>query len=90
MTADEVVLVMNYVHGTNLAQILFGKSKYRDVSPAVYLLVNTPVMFTLIQLTESDVHFSACKLTDALQYMHHHEPVVIHQDIKPQNVLVRI
>ena len=28
---EEVVLIMNFVDGNNLAQLLFGKSKYKDV-----------------------------------------------------------
>ena len=28
------------------------------------------------------------KVTDAVHYMHSQDPIVIHQDLKPQNVLV--
>ena len=32
----------------------------------------------------------ALKIIDAVNYMHSHVPIVIHQDLKPQNVLVSI
>ena len=30
------------------------------------------------------------KITEAVHYMHTHDPIIIHQDIKPHNVLVCI
>ena len=30
----------------------------------------------------------ALKIADTVNYMHSHIPIVIHQDLKPQNVLV--
>lgn len=30
----------------------------------------------------------AIKVIDAVHYMHTHKPIVIHQDLKPQNILV--
>ena len=41
------------------------------------------------QFTDEKALYIASKVTEAVLYMHHHDPIVIHQDIKPQNVLVR-
>ena len=30
----------------------------------------------------------ALKIADAVKYMHHNDPIIVHQDLKPQNVLV--
>ena len=42
-------------------------------------------MKQLTQITAMDI---ALKITDGVSYMHSHLPMIIHQDLKPQNVLV--
>ena len=42
------------------------------------------------QFGVGEERYIATKIAHAVQYMHHHDPVVIHQDIKPQNVLVSL
>ena len=42
------------------------------------------------QFTDDDKRFIAGEIRKGVKYMHHHDPVVIHQDLKPQNVLVSI
>ena len=37
MAEDEVILIMNFVDGSNLDRMLFGKKEYREVSE-----VNSP------------------------------------------------
>lgn len=96
MAEDEVILIMNFVDGSNLDRMLFGKKEYREVSE-----VNSPQKLghvtsklhetsNLLQFTAEQVAFITTKIAAAIQYMHHHNPVVIHQDIKPQNVLVSL
>lgn len=41
-----------------------------------------------MQLTDNDAMKIALKVADAVHYMHNHDPIVIHQDLKPQNILV--
>lgn len=46
-------------------------------------------MFLCMQVTEKQAHDIAIKVADAVHYMHSQDPVIIHQDLKPQNILVR-
>lgn len=41
-----------------------------------------------MQLTDHVAIAIAAKVADGVNYMHSHNPVVIHQDLKPQNILV--
>lgn len=41
-----------------------------------------------MQLTENIAVQVAVKIADAVHYMHSHNPIIIHQDLKPQNILV--
>lgn len=45
-------------------------------------------MLSCYQLTDNEALKIAIKVTDAVHYMHSQDPIVIHQDLKPQNVLV--
>ena len=40
------------------------------------------------KMKEVDVATVALKISSAIEYMHSREPAVIHQDLKPLNVLV--
>lgn len=42
-----------------------------------------------MQLTEKQAHDIAIKVADAVHYMHSQDPIIIHQDLKPPNILVR-
>lgn len=44
----------------------------------------------LIQLSERIKMKIAMDIAQGLNYMHTHDPAVIHQDIKPENIMVRI
>lgn len=43
-----------------------------------------------MQLTQITAMDMALKIADAVNYMHSHVPMIIHQDLKPQNVLVSV
>ena len=43
----------------------------------------------LKQLSAVQAMYMAERIIDAVHYMHCHDPIIIHQDLKPQNVLVR-
>ena len=38
--------------------------------------------------TDKQALYIAMNIADAVHYMHSQDPIVIHQDLKPQNVLV--
>ena len=38
-----------------------------------------------LQFTAGPVAFVAARIAAAIQYMYHHDPIVVQQDIKPQN-----
>ena len=44
-------------------------------------------MFRL-QFTDNMAITIAVKIANGVNYMHSHNPMIIHQDIKPQNILV--
>ena len=44
---------------------------------------------SIFQIQPDHVRSLAKHITKALAYMHSHDPVVIHQDLKPANVMVR-
>lgn len=50
--------------------------------------ITTMLMLIFLQLTHPTAINIALKVADAVNYMHSHNPIVIHQDLKPQNVLV--
>ena len=71
LSEEEIVLVTNFIDGSNLDKILFA--------------VEYVLGFKLSEQQELDI---AIKVADAVHYMHSQDPIVIHQDLKPQNVLV--
>ena len=46
------------------------------------------ILCALLQFTHPMAVEIALKVADAVNYMHSHNPIIIHQDLKPQNVLV--
>jgi len=44
----------------------------------------------LLQFSDGDNKYIAGEIGKGVQYMHHHNPVIIHQDLKPQNILVSV
>ena len=44
--------------------------------------------FTFIQLSTEMSVATARQIIEAVHYMHTHVPMVIHQDLKPHNILV--
>ena len=85
-TNQQIVLVMNFVDGSNLDMVLFSKKHKREVNIYSYFIIHAIEFFKFV-LQIPEVHI-AYKITDAVNYMHTHSPVIIHQDLKPQNVLV--
>lgn len=97
-SVDEIILIMNYIDGDNLDRMIFGTREKREVctvllhAPALIHACYTGIFFICIHIfskfTSLQVKGIAAKIACGVQYMHHHDPVVIHQDLKPQNVLV--
>lgn len=79
-----MVLVMKYVDGNNLDALLFSKEDNRQVILKT-VSAALPISPDCIQVSEIEI---ACKIANAIDYMHTHSPIIVHQDIKPQNVLV--
>ena len=82
---DEFVIVMNYIDGSNLDRVLFGKKKEKVA--IMYKIINF-YLYTTLQLSDEDKKYIAGEVCKGVQYMHNHMPVIIHQDLKPQNILV--
>ena len=101
-SADEIILIMNYIDGDNLDRMIFGKKEKREVCTALLHVpalrhviqqkINSGIFFICIHIylkfTSLQVKGIATKIALGVQYIHHYDPVVIHQDLKPQNVLV--
>ena len=82
---QEIVLVMTYIQGKNLDDLLFGKDKI--LSKVCYYngLLSLACFF---QGTEEQHQYIAVKIASGVQFMHSQDPVIIHQDIKPLNIMV--
>ena len=66
------MIVMNYIDGSNL-QNKRGIIYYKNYQSII---------------TSAENKYIACEICKGVHYMHHHVPVIIHQDLKPLNVLV--
>ena len=83
MDGEQVVLVTNYVDGTNLEQLLFSKKTARDV--CLYIRMGMYAI-TIVYYTDQVLQIGV-KITEAVHYMHTHDTKIIHQDIKPHVLL---
>ena len=52
----------------------------------IYIIII--IIIIIIQLSIDQAFRIGIKLTEAVHYMHTHDPIIIHQDIKLHNVLV--
>lgn len=63
------------------------------VLPEYYYSIHSVCVITFyeqILCYAAQALYIGVKITEAVHYMHTHDPIIIHQDIKPHNVLVRI
>lgn len=82
---SQLLLVTNYINGRNLEQIIFSDSW--NVSKTC--MACTPNKQFYFQL-DAPKRISICvQIAKALAYMHCRDPVIIHQDIKPANIMVK-
>jgi serine/threonine protein kinase len=81
---------MNYVNGSNLDKLLFSKHlhEYKEARYVIAIQIVYNTIMQLLQMTLAKFVDIVLKITDAVNYMHSHIPIIIHQDLKPQNVLV--
>ena len=84
---NQFLIVTNYVDGCNLDQAIFQRS----------LAVSLPYRNNLVYLKHfncqmDSLHIGsiAKQIARALAYMHSRDPIVIHQDLKPASVMVRM
>ena len=82
-----ILLIMEYIDGKSLDKILFVECL--DVSLVQHMFCEYHVLH-YIQLSESIKVKIAMDIAQGLNYMHTHDPAVIHQDIKPANIMVSI
>jgi len=76
---------MKFINGKNLHKLIFGKDK--TISKVCSCM---SVFYLLMQKTSSIKTLHIAKgVANGIEFMHSHDPVIIHQDIKPLNVMVR-
>ena len=83
---SQLLLVTNYIDGSNLHQIIFYNSCDVSETDMSCMSPNKHVYFQL----DTPKRINICiQIAKALAYMHGRDPVIIHQDIKPANIMVK-
>ena len=80
---NQLLNVMNYVAGCNLNQEIHLRLACNK-NNLVYL------KHFIFQMNSVHVGSVAKQIARVLAYMHSRDPIVIHQDLKPANVMVRM
>ena len=89
MSDKEVVIIMNLIKGKNLYEMIFGKERtISRVGYTIILCVSINISSTQ-QATSIQKLYIAKEIAQGIKFMHTRDPVIIHQDIKPLNVMVR-
>jgi serine/threonine protein kinase len=84
---NQLLIIMNYVD--DMVAILI-KPFFKIPLWLVCLQWECNLVYeTYFQMEAVHISSLAKQVTRALAYMHSHDPVVIHQDLKPANVMVR-
>ena len=89
--ADDVLyIVMEYVAGPNLDEVIFGTSyQVCHIVTLRNIVCEHSIQITYcIQASMSIFHNLIVQVTKAVCYMHAKKPVVVHHDLKPKNILV--
>lgn len=84
------MLIVNFVDGDNLDFLIFGKEKVISKVAIIIISLNMYNSFIILlcQKTLPEKMFICSSIANGLEYMHTRDPVVIHRDIKPLNIMV--
>ncbi len=90
LTKKELMLIVNFVDGDNLDFLIFGKEKVISKVAIIIISLNMYNSFIILlcQKTLQEKMFICSSIANGLEHMHTRDPVVIHRDIKPLNIMV--
>lgn len=82
------MLIMNFVDGENLDSLIFGRAQVISKAYTQCLVIYN-YCYQCMQMTPQERLLICSSIANGIEYMHTRNPIVVHRDIKPQNVMVR-
>ena len=87
----ELVLVMEFIEGTNLHQLIFGEQKVITRVRQLMIIIMIMLLKWLPCVKQASINqrmHIVKQIAYGIQFMHTRKPCIVHQDIKPLNVMV--
>ncbi len=88
MSNTELMLIMNFVDGENLDSLIFGRAQVISKAYTQCLVIYN-YCYQCMQMTPQERLLICSSIANGIEYMHTRNSIVVHRDIKPQNVMVR-